>query len=412
MRGGEVINSGGYSCTFRPSLNCKYNSNNNRDNENNDKYISKLLFNKSADQEILEINKIKPLLFKIPNNDKYFLMNDITYCKPDKLSKDDLQNIEKCSKLFKKNNFDKNKLNDELNKFTIINIPYGGIDLEAYIYSSNFKHHDFIKLNNNLIDLIQNAIIPINKINLIHMDLKDQNILIQNNNLKIIDWGLSFIKSNNNYEYNYENFKNNLYRRPLQYNLPYSILILNNSFWENFINYYNYYNSINKKIDDNLIKFILKQILYNLFYDQKYGHNMDLMNNIIPILFDNEDLSSQDLRFNKFINVMLNIYSSIFDKFFNINNKIFKVNEYIQNIYLNNCDIFGIITVYFSIYEKFYNEKNKNINLQLLKKFIIKYLFDTRFYVEKYNINELIADIKELNKIIKNVSNNKTRKKK
>ena len=56
MNGGEVISSGGYGCIFRPSLKCK--STIKSKSEKNNKYISKLLFNKHADEEISEINRL------------------------------------------------------------------------------------------------------------------------------------------------------------------------------------------------------------------------------------------------------------------------------------------------------------------------------------------------------------------
>lgn len=420
MDGGEVISSGGYGCIFRPSLKCK--SNTNLKSENNNKYISKLLFNKHAEEEISEINRIKPIIIKIPDNDKYFLLKDINYCQPDSLSKSDLNNIEKCDKFFEKNNFDKNNLNNELDKFTIINFPYGGMDLEKYIYSDKFNISNFKNINNSLINILNNALLPMNKLNLIHMDLKDQNMLYQNNNLKIIDWGLSFIKTNKNFEYNKENFNNNLYRRPLQFNLPYSILLLNNDFWKEFVNYFNYYNIIEKQeINTAFFRKILKQILYNFFESIKYGHNLDLTNNIIPLFYNDENLDNDSKKFNKFIDIFTKIYTSIFDKYFDIKNKKFQINEYIENIYLYNCDIFGLISVYISIYEKLNKENTKNVDLTKLRSIIKKYMFEEKFYIEPYNIEELNQDLKELNDYIivkgekrkigsgNNIKNNKTK---
>ena len=420
MNGGEVISSGGYGCIFRPSLKCK--STIKSKSEKNNKYISKLLFNKHADEEISEINRIKPIITKIPNNGDYFLLKDINYCQPDTLSKSDLNNLEKCDKFFEKNNFDKNNLNNELDKFTIINLPYGGSDLEKYIYSDKFTFTNFVTVNNSIINLLNNALLPMNRLNLIHMDLKDQNMLYQNNSLKIIDWGLSFVKTTNNFEYKSENFNNNLYRRPLQFNLPYSILLLNDDFWKEFVNYFNYFHIIEKKeINSTFFRNILRQILYNFFENIKYGHNLDLTNSIIPLFYDDENLDNDNKKFNKFIDVFTKIYTSIFDKYFDIKNKKFKINEYIENIYLYNCDIFGLLSVYISIYEKLKRENNKNVDLSKLKMFVKKYMFEEKFYIEPYNIQELNEDLNELNKFIfvkgekrkiasgNNIKNNKTK---
>lgn len=249
------------------------------------------------------------------------------------------------------------------------------------------------------------------------MDLKDQNILYHNNSLKIIDWGLSFIKTSNNFEYKKENFNNNLYRRPLQFNLPYSILLMNDDFWKEFVNYFNYFHIIEKKeINSAFFSNILRQILYNFFENIKYGHNLDLTNSIIPLFYDNENLDNDNKKFNKFIDIFTKIYTSIFNKYFDVKNKKFKINEYIENIYLYNCDIFGLVSIYISIYEKLKRENNKNVDLSKLKSLVKKYMFEEKFYLEPYNIQELNEDLNELNKFIfvkgekrKIVSGNKTK---
>ena len=403
MEGGEVIGAGGYGCVFRPSLKCK--SNIKSKSETNNNYISKLLLNKHANEELQENNNIKPIILKIPNNSKYFLLSNITNCSPDTLSKNDQVNINKCSKFFEKNDVDINNLNNELDKFTIINIPYGGEDLEKYIYSNNFNSNNFNILNNILIDLLKNAIIPMNKLNLIHMDLKDQNILYSNKKIKIIDWGLAFIIKNNNFEYNNNNFNNNLYRRPLQFNLPYSILLLNDDFWKDLNNYLNYYLFIYKKtLNKETYNEIFRNIFYNFFENVKYGHNQDLTNSIFPLFYDN--LKTEDDKFNKFIEIMVNIYTHIFIKYFDTTTNNFKINQYIKDIYLHNCDIFGLLTVYISIYESL---KSKKCNVEPIKKFVIKYLFDEKYYGEPYNLTELYQDLNNL-KILSN--NNKTKKQK
>ena len=410
MNGGEAISSGGYGCIFRPSLKCKSNVKNKTENSNN--YISKLLFNKNAYEEISEIDKVKPILLKIQNNDNFFLIQESNYCKPDTLSNNDLLNLNKCNDFFEKNNFNIKNINNELDQFTIINNLYGGIDLEKYLYSNKFSLKNFKTINSILINILNDAIIPMNKLNLIHMDLKDQNMLYSKNKIKIIDWGLCFIKTSSNFKFNYENFNNNLYRRPLQFNLPFSNLLLNNDFWKEFLNYYNYFHLIEKKPINNLFfRDITKKILYNFFDDNKYGHNLFLMENFIPLLYDEDDLNNKYKRFNKFLEIFTNIYSSIFIKYFDNSIKKFNINYYIENIYLYNCDIFGLVSVYYSIYDKFKKENNKNIDLTKLKLFIRKYMLDIRFYLEPYNIEELNEDIKDLNNYLQIKKSNKTKKK-
>lgn len=411
MNGGEVIGSGGFSCIFRPALTCKNNKENNYKKSD---FISKLLFNKHASEEINEIIKIKPIIKKIPNNKKYFLITTIKYCTPDTIPNKDIKNIEACKKFFDKNKFNYNELNDNLDNFTIINTPYGGDDLEKYIMDNNiFDISSFLKLNKLLIELLNKAIIPCNNLNLYHLDIKDSNILYKKNEIKIIDWGLSFILNNNNYQYNNNNINNNLYSRPLQFNLPYSILLLHDLNLSNlFIEYSNYYNIIeNKKLTLDTYKTIFTNI-FNDILKEKYGHNLVLVNTIIPLFYNN---GSDEDNFKQFINIMSTIYANIFNKFYNQEEKIFPINDYIKKIFLPNCDIFGLLSIYITIYEKMIKENKYNRITFKIKELIKKYLFDIKYYLEPFNNNDVLDDLNELNNIESNIFNlnvNKKSKKK
>ena len=57
---------------------------------------------KHAQDEYKQINKYKNILKVIPNYDKYFLLNDFVLCKPDKLTKQDLNGYNKKCKPLKK----------------------------------------------------------------------------------------------------------------------------------------------------------------------------------------------------------------------------------------------------------------------------------------------------------------------
>ena len=88
-RGGKVIASGVYGCVFSPALLC------NKTYKRRAKHISKLMSTKFAYQEYNEINELKRALQHIKNYNNYFLLKDITLCKPAKLTVQDLQQFEK-----------------------------------------------------------------------------------------------------------------------------------------------------------------------------------------------------------------------------------------------------------------------------------------------------------------------------
>lgn len=77
----------------------------------------------------------------------------------------------------------------------IINMPYGGKNLDTIISNNLISYNDLTLLINNL---IHKAIIPMNKLDIYHFDIKANNILYKNNNLKLIDFGMLDFKDKNN----------------------------------------------------------------------------------------------------------------------------------------------------------------------------------------------------------------------
>jgi len=97
-KGGKVIASGGYGCVFNPSLRCEGKTK----RQNN--LISKLMVEKNAKEEFDEINLLKEKLNKIKNYENYFLIYDVSICKPNKLTISDLDEYaNKCTALQKQN---------------------------------------------------------------------------------------------------------------------------------------------------------------------------------------------------------------------------------------------------------------------------------------------------------------------
>ena len=93
-KGGRVLASGGYGCVFTPALKCHGSTKRKKD------FISKLMTERHALQEYDEITQLKNKLETIDDYKDYFLINDISVCKPSKLTSDDLDNFsEECSAL-------------------------------------------------------------------------------------------------------------------------------------------------------------------------------------------------------------------------------------------------------------------------------------------------------------------------
>jgi serine/threonine protein kinase len=182
---GRVIGAGGFGCVFNPSLKCK----NKKMGKN---LISKLSIKKEVAKEQAVNDRIKPIILKIKNHNKYFLINRIFSCSPKPLNKKDLENFNKCVTLLNAGYTEEN-INKNLDKFDILNVPYGGEDLsDVFVEKGKGLKEDFLFFNKKFIDLLENAIYPMNKLGLIHCDMKSSNLLIdmknKNNRLGIIKY--------------------------------------------------------------------------------------------------------------------------------------------------------------------------------------------------------------------------------
>ena len=155
-KGGNVLASGGFGCVFSPALKCEGSSTIEKGK------ISKLMTEKHATEEYNEINSIREQLKDIPDYEDYYLVNDLTLCKPAKLNKSDLKDFTKKCKALPKDNITKDNINESLDKLMTLNMPNGGIPVDDYIYN-NGSFDKLYELNNSLIKLLKHGILPMNK---------------------------------------------------------------------------------------------------------------------------------------------------------------------------------------------------------------------------------------------------------
>ena len=233
--GGEALTSGGFGCIFKPALKCI----NDKDRTNG---VSKMSIIQHGKQEISEINKIKSRLSSIKNYKKYYLL-DIEMCYPDKLTNDDMINFDKKCDSLTRYNINKSNINSKLNNVSILNMPDAGIDLHTWLINNYSISKDKIYLLNKIvIKLLKNGIKQMNNVGVIHNDLKDKNIMIDKEmNVRIIDWGLSGVVVN-------KEIPLEIMNRPLQFNTPFSSMIISERFKEN-------YNIFLKKVKDGIVLF-------------------------------------------------------------------------------------------------------------------------------------------------------------
>lgn len=431
-----VIDAGGNGCIFKPSLQCATKDNTMKTNIKNNNYVSKLMISHDAKDELKEIANVQNIIKTIPNNSKYFLLSNITHCSPKKLSTVELNSFKDKCKIFEQDGYDYSEINDNIQNFAIINMPYGGINMDKYYYqgtsgsletsSSWFKnpkvrYSNLLSLHKSLIDLLKNGIVKINEKGLYHFDIKGSNILVQqgteskdngkNIDVKLIDWGLSeLIKSSIKTEKKtLQTFSFN--GRPFQFNLPVGSLLLNEE-----LHSYLKELMIKNNIDNNNIDF--REVCYDLLNKSfalnplSKEHFDYVANNILVSLTDNI-VTTNEQKKNYAYHILCNQLSIITNKYYNFSSHSFDKTKYFKEVFSHNCDIYGFLLSFNNLLHfhkhKYFNSPKENAYINKLKKVISKYCYSNEYVIKKIPLTSLIKDLQiDNNKRL----NTKTRKNK
>ena len=397
-KGGKVIASGGYGCVFNPALKCEGSTKREKNK------ISKLMTDRHATQEYEEIISIKEKLDSIQNYEDYFLIYDATLCRPAKLTSADLSDFnDKCSAL-PKDDITKTNINTKLDQVMALNMPNGGLPVDDFIYATG-SFQKIYEVHNKLIKLLKNGIIPMNKRNVYHCDIKDSNVLVDNNEpdlkTRLIDWGLAV-----EYVPNDEiSFPKNWRNRPLQFNVPFSVVIFSDSFVEKYSNYLKDGGQVDKL---SLKPFIIDYL--NFWMNERGAGHYKVINEIMYKLYSKDFSSISEKSRPAYIETQLTmpmIVDYIVDVLIHYtkfkSNGDLNLREYLNEVFTKIVDIYGFITVYYPLIELLYNNYF-SLNKEKLKLFnklsfiFKKYLYTPRH--EPYNIDSLMSDLKELGGLI------------
>jgi len=394
--GGDVLTSGGFGCIFEPQLKCELKD---QFKNTNAKGLSKLMIKKNANSEYRHIQKFKTLLRGIKNYQQYFLLDNFSICKPSKLTKSDLKNFKKCKALTKRG-YTKKTINNSLDDLLVINMPNGGINVEEFIDKS-FSKNNIIHLNNSLVDLLVNGIIPMNKMNIFHCDIKDSNVLVDKMfNTRLIDWGLSIY-----YPKMIDNaVPHSLYRRPFQFNVPFSVILFNGDFT-------NLYNIFLKK-NNNPDYFSIREFVINYIFvwnEIRGSGHLDAINDIMKRFSEEELVSIQK---KKVINHIIEYDFTYYYIVEYLSKILFEITKngkvdlfgYFNNIFIKNIDIWGFTMIYVVLYERIYTSKYKEQYKQItnkIKSIIQNFLFNNPN--ELINTTLLVDELTSLNNLIQNI---------
>ena len=347
--GGNALASGGYGCIFSPALKCV-----NTKRESGKQQVSKLMLTDYAELEYNEVSNLKKILSAVPENEKYFLLHDITMCKPDIISEDDLDNFNsKCTSLQKRYDIKLDNINQSLDKLRIINMPNGGITINEK--ASKTEMSELNDVNKSLVKLLKNGIVPMNKLNVFHCDVKDTNILIDGDyNSVLIDWGFAFAKKGNR-------IPKMLKRRPFQYNLPLSVILFSDEFNKMAVELKD-----KKQAEDIVTK-----------YKEKQGH-YEYINNMVCLIKGEKDIVAGEKRYTfpfavDFIYDVLRRFSP---------GNVFDPVDYYNSEFIHNVDLWGFIVTYLPLIKR-----SEKFNV----------LFENHLFKNgRINIDDLYSDLEQI----------------
>lgn len=358
-QGGKVIGSGGYGCVFRPALRC------NGSRKRASKTISKLMLNKYVKREYMEITKFLPILQKIPNYKNYFIIEGANICQPAPLTRSDLSNFDVKCKVLRKRDINSTNINSNLDKLSSLNLQDGGVELGTYIYS-DLSLDGMKDLNMRMIELLVNGILPMNKYHVYHADIKEANIVVDTSKyVRLIDWGLSMYTASG------KTIPSVLQDKPFQYNLPFSIILFNNT----FKTMYSTFLKTTTHLDNNSVGDFLKGYIQKWNTKRGKGH----IKTIISIWTD--ITGKQNIQ----ETIIIPYLSAILLKY--TRNGQFDTMGYFKNVFLKLLDLWGFIICYTAFLDAGY--KNEKIN-----NLVITYLF--RMPTENINIDNLVHDLRNL----------------
>jgi len=317
----------------------------------------------------MEITKYLPILRKIPDYKNYFIIEGANVCQPAPLTRGDLMNFDTKCKVLRKRDINGKNINNNLDKISSINLQDGGVELGTYIYSG-LSLDGMKDLNARMIQLLVHGILPMNKYHVYHADIKEANIVVDvgGKYVRLIDWGLSMYTTTTSDKPIPSVLKN----KPLQYNLPFSIILFNDTFKTM---YSAFLKTTTNPLDNNSLGVFLKEYIEKWNKTRGKGHIKTIMS-IWSGITGKQNI--QETIIVPYLSAILLEYTR---------NGQFDTLGYFKNVFLKLLDLWGFIICYSAFLETGY--KNEKIN-----NLIINYLY--RKPTENINIDELVDDLKKI----------------
>jgi len=417
--GGAAFDKGGFGCIFKPALRCK-----TPDLSPQPNYVSKLIENNRGKREYIYIYNIKKKLEHLPANIKrYFLLDNITMCDPSALSDKDKVKIESVCQNILTDVRDGNTnmpitsytINNNLNKFKIINMPELSITLNDYIKNMVLTPENLIMLNNIIIEYLTVVIPSMYKNNIVHGDIKPENMMFNvsnNNTLVLIDWGLSYIADSD--KKNVPDALNTLSVQPMH---PFSSFL----FKKNVIEKYDVFLKDLKKegvkiTRDSLRVFALSEYMnFMSIHDRQISFFNSTFNNVYSGEFAKYISNRQESYIDEMITYNMTIHyivEYIIDILlaYTVDYKLNLV-KYFNEVYIMNIDSLSLMSTYNYLIEK--SQTSLKMSSTEHKIFVNKmmYILTENFFKNgnlPINLPKIVSEIKNLNQYLMSLGSKRT----
>ena len=453
--GGAAIASGGFGCVFSPALTCEDGP--ALTARQRAETISKLMTTADAEGEIHEVEDVMPILSSIPNASTYFLGVDQSSppraCKPNRLTSTDKMGFSTCSTAFSRAGITSSNVNSKRDELRIINSPYGGVELEKAwtrastaglgVYSLGFK-----ALNNACRRLLKYGIVPMNKKNLLHGDIKASNILVDVNDAsrhamvsraslvnrllanitpaqaasgsdgtrpyvdaRLIDWGLSMRARNGRWGGS-RGVPAGLYHgKYLMYNAPISMILFSQHLQGHITHYYE-----ELGLDSPLSPIGKQGLMWNLalriyaVYRSivgDHGHDKyltDLIANVYAPLLVGPDAAEKGLRSSHgrmatFQITVVEYIAEVFMHYIDDSGR-FMAEQYFSRVFKWNMDVYGLVTCYAPIIESGQYDDLFEWQRPLsngVVRILAEYCFSPKYAATPIPVDKLLEDLGKLN---------------
>jgi serine/threonine protein kinase len=412
--GGAAFVKGGFGCVFKPALNCKDSELNTPPN-----YVSKLIGAKHGKREYMYISNIKKRLEHLPENiKKYFLLDNVSMCEPKPLTEQDKVKIEEVCDYILTDNKDKTtqepitsqNINNNLDKFKIINMPELSISLIAYIKKKKLTPIELVNLNNNIIEYLTTVIPALYKNGVVHGDIKPDNLMFNmsdNNTLVVIDWGLSYVLDNDR-----KNVPEALYTLGTQWHHPFSSFLFKKHVTEKYDTLLQKFKKEGVKVTrDNLQEFAMSE--YKTFMSKHEKQFLFLNETFMSVYGEELSKKLKQAGRNDIENYMYNLIITYIVEYiidvlltYTVDYKL-EMGRYFYEVYLLNADTWGIMSTYSELIESIPLMNNiTSVERKTVTRILMKILTHNLYKNggKVINMPKLIYDIEQLNKYLMSIS--------